>query len=204
MSVFRTMWSLPQLGRTEIEAIIRPMDDEEAQKRIFFDNLMAPDLPDFEKYKGFAAIQKRTGQSYRELAEDAGIHKSAVGHYFSFEKLPEKAKELLDEHPNLIGSSAAQKISTIKADEEKIVLGLQKILAGELDQKRIISFLKSDGLPKKEPQRIENVIKHGDQTICTLNTKNNKSITLTFGNGFNAHDWHQRLVTFIKKESDSL
>lgn len=192
-----------ELGRTEIEAIIQMMDDQEAQELIFYDNLMAPDLPDFEKYKGFAAIQKRTGQSYRELAENAGIHKSAVGHYFSFEKLPEKAKKLLEEYPHLIGSAAAQKISTLKANEDKIVTGLQKIIAGELDQKRIIAFLKHDQSLKSESQHIASVIKQGEKTVCTLSTKNDKSITLTFEKGFKAQDWHQRLVAFIEKESDS-
>jgi ParB family chromosome partitioning protein len=82
-----------QLGRTEIEATIRQMDDQEAQKRIFFDNLMAPDLPDFEKYKGFAALRKCTGQSYDALAKDAGISKALVGHYTSYHP----CKELIND-----------------------------------------------------------------------------------------------------------
>lgn len=192
-----------KLGRTEIEAIIRPMDDQEAQKRIFFDNLMAPDLPDFEKYKGFAAIRQSTGQSYDALAKDSGISKALVGHYFSFERLPKKALDILDQRPEVLGATAAQKIASLKADEDKVVLGLEKIIAGELDQTKIIAFLKNNGSPKSVPQHVENVVKHGEQTICTLSTKSNKSITLTFGKNFNALDWHQRLVAFIEKESTS-
>lgn len=190
-----------KLGRTEIEAIIRPMDDQEAQKRIFFDNLMAPDLPDFEKYKGFAAIRQSTGQSYDALAKDSGISKALVGHYFSFERLPKKALDILDQRPEVLGATAAQKIASLKADEDKVVLGLEKIIAGELDQTKIIAFLKNNGSPKSVPQHVEHVIKQGEQTVCTLSTKSNKSITLTFGKNFNAHDWHQRLAAFIEKES---
>lgn len=192
-----------QLGRTEIEAIIRPMDDQEAQKRIFFDNLMAPDLPDFERYKGFAAIRQRTGQSHNALAEEAGISKTLVTFLFAFEKLPRKALDLLEINPTLIGATAAQKIASLKADEDKVVLGLEKIIAGQLDQTKIIAFLKQDGSTKPVPQFVEHIVKQGEQTICTLSTKSNKSITLTFGKNFNAEDWHQKLIAFIEKESGS-
>lgn len=189
-----------ELGRTEIEAIIQIMDDQEAQERIFYDNLFAPDLPDFEKYKGFSAIRQRTGQSHNALAEEAGISKTLVTFLFAFEKLPRKALDLLEIHPTLIGATAAQKIASVKADEDKVVTGLQKIIAKELDQKTIITFLKSDESQKSTPQHIEHVIKQGKQTVCRLSTKNNNSITLTFETGFNAQDWHQRLVAFIEKE----
>ena len=192
-----------ELGRTEIEAIIQLMSDQEAQERIFYDNLFAPDLPDFEKYKGFSAIRQRTGQSYDALAKGAGISKALIGHYFSFERLPGKAIDILNQRPEILGATAAQKIASLKADENKIVLGLEKIIAGELDQKTIITFLKSDESQKSVPQHVEHVIKQGEQTVCTLSTKNNKSITLTFEKGFNAQDWHQRLVAFIEKESGS-
>lgn len=189
-----------QLGRTEIEAIIRPMDDQEAEKRIFFDNLMAPDLPDFEKYKGFSAIRQRTGQSYDALAKDAGISKTLVVFYFAFEKLPPRAKELLEKHPNLIGSAAAQKIASLKADEDKLILGLEKIIAGELDQKSVVAFLKKNEFLQNESQKIEHVIKRGEHSICTIQNKSNKTFTLNFHKGFDSPEWHHRLVDLIERE----
>lgn len=191
------------LRRIEIEAIIRPMSDEEALKRIFFDNLMAPDLPDFEKYKGFSAIRKRTGQSYSALAEDAGINKSTIGRYFAFERFPQAALEILDSHPEILGSNAAQDIASINPDEEKLISGLQKIISGELDQKRIIAFLKQDHPHKEKSEKAkqEDIIKCGEHTVCTLQNKNNKTFTLTFHKGFDSHDWHKKLSSFIEKES---
>ncbi len=190
-----------QLGRTEIDAIIRPMSDEEAEKRIFFDNLMAPDLPDFEKYKGFAAIRKRTGQSYDALAKAAGISKTLVAYYFSFDKLPEKILSILSNHPEIIGANAAQKIAAIKTDENKLASAFQKLVAGELDQKSIISFLKNELNLTANSAILEDVVKHGEQTICTLQNKNNKTFTLIFKKEFCSKEWHQKLLSFIEKES---
>lgn len=192
-----------KLGRTEIEAIIRPMDDEEAEKRIFFDNLMAPDLPDFEKYKGFAALRKRTGQSYDALAKDAGISKTLVTYYFSFEKLPAKALNVLNKHPGIVGANAAQKIATLKADETKIVTALQKVVSGELDQKRIIAFLKNDEMSNTEPKNKERVFRRGEETVCTLQNKSDRIFTLTFNKGFDTSDWYQKITAFIEQESSA-
>ncbi|MCC7005097.1 MAG: ParB/RepB/Spo0J family partition protein [Ottowia sp.] len=190
------------LGRLEIEATIRPMNDEEAEKSIFFDNLMAPDLPDFEKYKGFAALRKRTGQSYDALARDAGVSKALIGYYFSFEKLPKAALNLLDTMPGLIGATAAQRIISLKADENKIISALQKVASGELDQKRIIAFLK-DNEQKLVPRLTEKVFKKGEQVICTLKNKNNRDFVITFNKGFDSHEWHKKLISFIEKETSA-
>ncbi|MCC7005692.1 MAG: ParB/RepB/Spo0J family partition protein [Ottowia sp.] len=183
-----------KLGRSEIDAIISPMDDDEAAKRIFFDNLMAPDLPDFEKYKGFAAIRKRTGQSYDALAKDAGISKSLVGHYFAFERLPNPAKEFLSKYPKTIGANTAQKIASLKTSDELILIALQKISIGELDQKKISTFLK---VSKKEITHSDDDIQIGEDGFCTVKTRTGK-IILSFKNPSEAKIWQERIVSFIK------
>lgn len=192
-----------KLGRTEIEAILRPMSDEEAQKHIFFDNLMAPDLPDFEKYKGFAAIRQRTGQSYESLAKDAGISKTLVVFYFAFEKLPQKALDILKQHPGILGANAAQKIAALKANDDKIAIGLKKIINNELDQKSIITFLKGGDIHKAKIDTREQIFKLNGKTICRLQNKDDKTFTLKFDKDFDSSSWHQKLTAFIKGESGS-
>lgn len=192
-----------KLGRTEIEAILRPMSDEEAQKHIFFDNLMAPDLPDFEKYKGFAAIRQRTGQSYESLAKDAGISKTLVVFYFAFEKLPQKALDILKQHPGIVGANAAQKIAALKANDDKIAIGLKKIINNELDQKSIITFLKGGDIHKAKIDTREQIFKLNGKTICRLQNKDDKTFTLKFDKDFDSSSWHQKLTAFIKGESGS-
>ncbi|WP_066340885.1 ParB/RepB/Spo0J family partition protein [Azohydromonas lata] len=99
-----------QLQRQEIAATVIALTDDEAERLVFFDNLLAPALSDYEKYLGFAQRQKSRDSSYADLAKESGWSKSQVARFFSFAKLPSEAVDLLKTRPAALGANAAEKL----------------------------------------------------------------------------------------------
>ncbi|MDZ5459996.1 ParB/RepB/Spo0J family partition protein [Azohydromonas lata] len=99
-----------QLQRQEIAATVIALTDDEAERLVFFDNLLAPALSDYEKYLGFAQRQKSRDSSYADLAKESGWSKSQVARFFSFAKLPAEAVDLLKTRPAALGANAAEKL----------------------------------------------------------------------------------------------
>lgn len=99
-----------QLQRQEIAATVIALTDDEAERLVFFDNLLAPALSDYEKYLGFAQRQKSRDSSYADLAKESGWSKSQVARFFSFAKLPVEAVDLLKTRPAALGANAAEKL----------------------------------------------------------------------------------------------
>lgn len=189
------------LGRTEIEAVLKDISDDDARKKIFYDNLMAPSLPDFEKYKGFSELIRTHGLTQSQAADEAGVKRDTIALLMYFEKLPVTARIFLEENPETIGANTAKAIVLAKASEEKILEALQLILENKLDQTKIISFIKPAG-NKSSNIAIENIAKIGDKEFCKLSTAKGKTY-ISFSKPSEAIEWHQKIFSFIKTELDS-
>jgi ParB family chromosome partitioning protein len=111
-----------QLQREEIAASVVVLSDDEAERLVFFDNLLAPALSDYEKYLGFAQRQKSKGLSYAELARESGWSKSQVARFFSFARLPAEAIELLKTRPAALGANGAEKLVAFVQDHPQQVV----------------------------------------------------------------------------------
>lgn len=120
-----------QLQRQEIAATVIALSDDEAERLVFFDNLLAPALSDYEKYLGFAQRQKSRSSSYADLARESGWSKSQVARFFSFAKLPAEAIELLKTRPAVLGANAAEKLVTFAKDHPGRVTEVVKALVEE-------------------------------------------------------------------------
>lgn len=120
-----------QLGRQEIAATVIALSDDEAERLVFFDNLLAPALSDYEKFLGFAQRQKSKGLSYAELARESGWSKSHVARLFSFARLPAEAVELLKTRPAAVGANCAEKLLSFVAERPDAVTEAVRALVEE-------------------------------------------------------------------------
>ena len=120
-----------QLQREEIAASVVALSDDEAERLVFFDNLFAPTLSDYEKYLGFAQRQKSKGLSYADLARESGWSKSQVARFFSFAKLPLDAIELLKTRPAALGANGAEKLVAFAPDHPQQVVEAVRAMVEE-------------------------------------------------------------------------
>jgi ParB family chromosome partitioning protein len=141
------------LQREEIAASVVALSDDEAERLVFFDNLLAPALSDYEKYLGFAQRQKSKDLSYAELARESGWSKSQVARFFSFARLPAEAIELLKTRPAALGANGAEKLVAFVPDQaQQVVEAVRALVEERATQDEVIKQLAARLVGEAAPQ----------------------------------------------------
>lgn len=141
------------LQREEIAASVVALSDDEAERLVFFDNLLAPTLSDYEKYLGFAQRQKSKDLSYAELARESGWSKSQVARFFSFSRLPAEAVELLKTRPAALGANGAEKLVAFVQDRpQEVVEAVRTLVEERATQDEVIKQLAARLVGEAAPQ----------------------------------------------------
>lgn len=164
-----------RLGREEIDAVVKDYADDEAMALVFFDNFLAPEIPDYHKYLGFEQIRRAGGFSQEALARKAGVSRSLVTQLFSFERLPAAALELVAASPKTVGANLAQGLAQYAAEQpERVTEAIRLVIDGTLDQSRALALLR-DGAhkPRATPAKPV-VIRSGRKTFCELLASGNR------------------------------
>ena len=130
------------LGRASIPVVVVDIEDEIVDRVAFYANLLQPALPDFEKYLGFRREKDKTKASQKDLAKAAGIPESTVSMLFSFESLPQRARELIEDRPERIGMNCAAELSRIARDgtADRVIEAVELVLAAKLTQKEAVAY----------------------------------------------------------------
>ena len=168
-----------RLNRTEIEATLRELSDDDAEKLVFYDNLFAPSMTDFQKYLGFRQRRERLGLTQGQLAEESGVDRTTVSRLLSFDGLPEPVFAALRETPQAIGSLQAPEFVTLAQQSPDLaVQAIYSIALGEMTQKAAIAWLRAGG--KKEeapkPEQFKALIKSGKQKYAELVRRSDKLV----------------------------
>lgn len=109
-----------RLGRTHIPAIIRDYSEEDAERALVFDNFIRPNLSDFERYLGIAALRDRLGWSYQDLKEQTGLSRSLISQLMSFSRLSPHAHEVLRANPAALSWKQLRQLIDLSADDEQL------------------------------------------------------------------------------------
>lgn len=83
-------------GLTEIQCIVRAMDDYESMTIALIENLQREDLNPMEEARACGQIRDHLGITQEELADRIGKSRPAVANCLRLLKLPEKAQSLLE------------------------------------------------------------------------------------------------------------
>jgi ParB family transcriptional regulator, chromosome partitioning protein len=137
-----------ELGREEIEADIRDLDDEKVYEASFYSNLFNSPLSDYEKFQGFKRIQTETGESQSQLATKAGVSETKISYLFAFDKLSKEVLSAIAQFPQAIGAKAASKLTEVPVDQALAILG--KLAQGEITQKEAVSIAHAKTKPAAE------------------------------------------------------
>ena len=158
-----------RLGRTTIQAVLATIDDDQAERLVFYDNLLAPTLSDYERYLGFAQRRKSKNLSQEELASEAGVSQTQISSLLAFEKLPEAAQALIRAHPKKASALLFRTLGGLAAAQpERVVQAIQKVLEGTLAVTAAAAWVqaKESRSTKTEVQRV--VIKKGNKTYAEI------------------------------------
>jgi ParB family chromosome partitioning protein len=110
-----------RLGFEAIPAFIVDRTDDEAERLVFYDNLLAPALSDFEKYRWFSRRRRTHNLTLRQLSQESGISSTNLFRLFSFEKLPEATLEALEDKSIDLTAGQAETLSKYAESHPDIV-----------------------------------------------------------------------------------
>jgi ParB family chromosome partitioning protein len=164
-----------ELGRPEIEAVVRSLDEERAVLGAFYANLLQPQLPDYEKFLGFVAIRGISPElTPDELADKAGISRAQVYRLMAFGDLPPEALAMIAKHPECVGSTAvfelAKQSKNGKADA--VVLAVEKLARKEVTQDEALRLVSGVSDKPREAAKLEKPkpisIRSGKEKFLTI------------------------------------
>lgn len=185
------------LGRTKILSVVLDFTDDEADRSAFYSNLLAPSLPDFEKYLGFSERAKKMKFTQEQLADEAGISRQLVGFLLSYDHLPADALTVLHEaeDKSILGATAAQKLASLVklGKQDRVTDAVRKLATGELSQSAAVAYASERNTQKlRKPESI--VIRQGKKTFCSI-SKFTKDLRLSFSS---EDDLSDELIEKIK------
>lgn len=110
------------LGFEEIPAVIRYLSDTEAACALTSENTTRRKLGAWELYKHMAMLQREGALRFKtDLARVLNVHRTVVPVLEGFEDLPQAAKDLLDDHPDLVGYNLMKAIRPYCKENPNIV-----------------------------------------------------------------------------------
>lgn len=191
------------LGRAQIEAVQRQADDDEAERIVFYDNLLAPSLTDYQKYLGFARRKASKGMTGEQLAQEAGISAALVSRLLTYADLPEPIHQVLRAHPGAIGANATTPLAQIaSANAALATQAVERIAAGDMSQKQALAWAKAELSTKsKAPvQTVKASIRAGKHRYAELSRRSNL-VAISFASEEEAEALYSAIEALLKERA---
>lgn len=193
-------YALLAIGETEWDVLIKDIDDDAAERLTFYDNLMAPNLTDFARYKGFSRRRESKGLTLEQLAQESGVSKSTIGRLLTFSLLPAGAEELIARRPEAFGSALVDQMSQhVKTHAERVLAAIQGIAAGNLEGKDAIKFI-TQPTPAKRAEVRTSVIKAGRRSFAKLAVRG-QQLTITLTDSSVVAEIEKRVTELLQEHS---
>jgi len=135
------------LGKSEIAAIIREMDDEEAAALSLTENLQHQELTYIEEAEAYSLLINGFGLTREELAKETGCSQPAIADKLRFLKLPEYIRNIIN--PQVLSEKHAQellKLNDSHMQEEVIKQVYEKELTVK-ETKALVEQLSANNIP---------------------------------------------------------
>lgn len=194
------------LKRTKIRAVPFAGSDAEVELGAAFSNLLAPSLPDFEKYRQFQRIQENLGLTQADIIRASGLAQSHVARILAFDSLPATAKELVASNPHRLGGTAAAKFAALaqQGHGEAVIRAIKALVESEnMTQEKALT-LATPTRPKSTAPSAK-TISVGRKKFCDLTIRHGV-VGLRFSGKDSeavAEVWAERIAEFIRRELES-
>ncbi|CAN7795002.1 chromosome partitioning protein ParB [Paraburkholderia sp. SIMBA_049] len=194
------------LGRSRIRGVPFTGTDTEVELGAAFSNLLAPSLPDFEKYRQFQRIQENLGLTQADIIRASGLAQSHVARILSFDNLPSAAKKLIAAKPHRLGGTAAAKFAALaqQGHDLEVTQAIRTLIESEeMTQERALS-LATPARPKAS-QPVATTITLGKKKFCDVSVRSGV-VGLRFAgkdSEAKAAEWGERIARFIRTELEA-
>lgn len=194
------------LGRAKILGIPYTGSAKSAELGAAFSNLLAPSLPDYEKYRQFVRLQTESGYTRADILEASGLSSSHVARILAFEKLPTEALESVAERPDRLGGHAAEEFAAISAagHADSVIKAIQALVRDEaMTQKRALEMARPKAPKSTAPT--SRPVMLGRRKLCDVTVRNGVVGIRFSGKGSDdaAREWAQKFEEFMLAQASS-
>src|SRR5574337_740683 len=190
------------LGRDEIDINILDLDDDETERAAFYSNLLAPSLPDFEKYVGFRSRMEKHGLTQTQVAEEAGVSQPFISSLMAFGDLPVEALATIAEAPELFGAKAIQQLAKFAKQGRggQVSEAVRNIDSGELTQSAAVQFAGASPVAVRPERSVPVMIRQGKSKYCEV-VRAEKTIRLSFASADEAEATFAAIQEVLEKRA---
>ncbi|AKM33556.2 chromosome partitioning protein ParB (plasmid) [Pandoraea faecigallinarum] len=191
-----------ELKRTTIPGIPYTGTAKSAELGAAFANLLAPSMPDFEKFRQFERLQS-SGFTRSDIVEASGLSSSHVSRILAFEKLPPEALEAVALRPDRIGGNAAEEFASLASagNAESVIKAIHALCENEaLTQKRALEMARPKA-PKATPPIVRSVMA-GKRKLCDVTVRSGViGLRFTGKSGeIAAEEWAAKIEAFMRTQ----
>jgi ParB family chromosome partitioning protein len=188
-----------RLGRTEIDAVVTDLTDEEACSLVFFDNLLAPKQTAFELYLGFKMIRETLNLTHEAMATKAGLSRVYVTKVLTFDRLPPDAHKILMLKPDCLGATLAESLAShMPKHEARMVECIQMLADGKLKQSTAIRWLLRTEIERQQATR--RTVKAGTRNFAEI-TSRGQTVTVRLADGVDPDGMNEAIYALLLVEA---
>ena len=195
------------LGWTEIDSELREVDENTAARLVFFDNYFHKPLSDYEIYKGFSNLMSLgasagAAPSQRSLAKEAGVSPAQMTRLFSFAKLPDKARTILDELPGILQANAAESLVRFcePSQEHLVVEAIEQLRDGKLTQGRAAAWI--EHRVSSRPTKSERTLTSNDGKQFAKLERSGQRLTVKIAAGIDSAAIEEIVFLILRQHAD--
>ena len=188
-----------RLGRAEIPGSIISANDAQAERLVFYDNLIAPQLNDYEKYLGFAQLKKSQNLTLEHMAIESGLSTPMIGFIMSYERLPANVLTAISKHPGAVKGILIQKLAALPSNyNDRIIESIGKIADGSLLPVHAIRWILDKTKTQTKPK--VTLIRSGRFKFADVSRKDGH-LSIKFTNTEDAQFLEDALIDLVKKHA---
>lgn len=193
-----------ELKRETILGIPFVGDERQAELGATFSNLLAPSLPDYEKYRQFTRLQDEFGYTRAGIIKASGLSSSHVARILAFDHLPAAARDVIATRPDRIGGHAAEEFAALAKDGnvDGVVAAIKALVSDETMTQKHALELARPKIEKPAPPAARS-INVGKKKLCDVTVRNGV-IGLRFSGkegDATAKAWADKIEQFIRSHA---
>lgn len=148
--------AMTELGEEEWDAVLKDVDDDQAERLTFYDNLLAPNLTDYARFMGFYRRKQSKGLTDQQLADESGVSRSTIVRLMSFQNLPERALKAIAGMPTKVAALMSGNLvmdlgKLVPKDANRVCEAIEQVAAGTLAVSDVMKWVENSQVPKTTP-----------------------------------------------------
>jgi len=196
--------ALIELGHEAWDVSIRDIDDDLAERLVFYDNLLAPSISEYAKYLGFARRRESRKLTLEELARESGVSRSLVGRLLTFGDLPAEARAIIEKAPEKIGAKLAEELAGLTPRHaSRVTEAVALVVAGTLQASKAPAWVVGLHATIRPAALPETVIKQGKATYAKLSRRAGQ-LVVRFTDPTEAVEVEDAIAELLRKRAAAL